>query len=130
MESNDRAAFAARLALAMRRLMPPVEGPTALANALAHHFSEGLSVQTTHKWLSGRAIPTKDKIEILAQWLDVSPHWLKYGPDISTRDNKKNRAADLKNLDSATYALADRIRNLPTNQRILVEAMIAEFERL
>lgn len=31
------------------------------------------------KWLKGEAIPTQDKIHILARWIGVSPQWLRFG---------------------------------------------------
>jgi hypothetical protein len=125
MDEKDRSAFANRLALALRRLNPPVEGPTELVNATVHLFPEGVTVQTAHKWLTARAMPTSTKIEALATWLDVSPHWLRFGPD-----SKKRKAAPKPagKVDLATQRLAERIRQLPTNQRVLLEAIVAEFE--
>jgi hypothetical protein len=31
------------------------------------------------KWLAGRALPSQDKIRALSLWLEVSPHWLRFG---------------------------------------------------
>lgn len=128
MESNERTAFAARLALAMRRMVPSVEGPTALANALIAHFPEGVTVQTASKWLAGRSMPAQDKIDVLAKWLDVSPHWLKHGPDPYKKKEKAGKSGDGK-AGPVAQQLAARIQCLTHSQRVLVEALVAEFER-
>ncbi|MFL6571802.1 MAG: hypothetical protein ACJ8G4_08615 [Burkholderiales bacterium] len=38
-----------------------------------------VTVQAVRKWVSGRALPSQDKIRALALWLEVSPQWLRYG---------------------------------------------------
>src|SRR5260221_9910898 len=80
--AQEKAAFAQRLQLALNRLPKPVKGPTQLANQfnLRHRGDTPVSPQTAHKWLSGRTIPTADKIKTLAEWLHVNEHWLHYGP--------------------------------------------------
>jgi len=43
------------------------------------HHGDPVSPQTARKWLYGRALPTQDKLRTLAQWLEASPHWLRFG---------------------------------------------------
>ena len=43
------------------------------------HPNQSISTQTFHHWLIGRSIPTPDKIETLAKWLNTSTEWLRYG---------------------------------------------------
>ncbi|MFL6566868.1 MAG: hypothetical protein ACJ8G5_18165 [Burkholderiales bacterium] len=38
-----------------------------------------VTVQAVRKWVSGRALPSQDKVRALALWLEVSPQWLRYG---------------------------------------------------
>lgn len=76
---QDRQDFQSRLATALSAVGCQAK-PTALArqyNLRAH----GATI-TTHgarKWLMGEAIPTQDKLLVLANWLCVSPQWLRFG---------------------------------------------------
>lgn len=38
-----------------------------------------VAVSSVYRWLSGEAIPTADKLEILARLLNVAPDWLRDG---------------------------------------------------
>src|SRR5260363_349430 len=57
---------------------PPVKDATDLARLfnLQHRAVSciGIAVQAAHKWLSGLAIPSADKIATLAKWLNMSEH--------------------------------------------------------
>lgn len=81
MPTNDeKVAFSKRLEFALRRSPEPVQGATELALRFnLRHQGNAVSPQTTHKWLSGRAIPTNDKLATIAKWLNVGEHWLHYG---------------------------------------------------
>ncbi|BBE10476.1 MAG: hypothetical protein ON057_000836 [Glomeribacter sp. 1016415] len=133
MPSNqERSAFSERLRLALKRGPKPVKGATDLARLfnLQHRDGAGVSVQTTHKWLTGRAIPTADKIKTLAEWLDVGEHWLHYGPppDPALLKAKEVKLKQAKYPPSPeTVTLAKKIEALPEHQRYLVEELITQF---
>ena len=68
--------------------MPSGSRKLAVGGKLAHgviHVSVGGRIgfaacnQVFHHWLVGRSIPTPDKIETLAKWLDTSGEWLRHG---------------------------------------------------
>lgn len=77
---QDKIDFSERLKTAIR-----LAGLDELSNAnLANRFNlrhpnQSVSTQAFHHWLSGRSIPTPDKIETLAKWLDSSAEWLRHG---------------------------------------------------
>ncbi|MFW2474125.1 transcriptional regulator, partial [Burkholderia pseudomallei] len=79
---EEKAAFTERLKFALLRSPEKVTGATELALHfnLRHHGEHPVSPQTAHKWLTGRTIPTPDKLHTLAEWLRVDLHWLHYGP--------------------------------------------------
>jgi transcriptional regulator with XRE-family HTH domain len=43
------------------------------------YWGSPVSVQAVRKWLLGDVIPTQDKLQVLADWLQVDPHWLRFG---------------------------------------------------
>lgn len=77
--SDERQHFSHRLQERLRKAGVPVR-----ASTVAHEFNlraDGATV-TTHavrKWLVGDAIPTHERLLILAAWLGVHASWLLYG---------------------------------------------------
>ena len=77
---QDKTDFSERLKTAIH-----LAGLDELSNAnLANRFNlrhpnQPVSTQAFHHWLVGRSIPTPDKIETLAKWLDTSAEWLRHG---------------------------------------------------
>lgn len=149
---DEKAAFSRRLELALRRSAEPVTGATELALRfnLRHHGS-AVSPQTAHKWLSGRAIPTNDKLATLADWLNVNAHWLHYGPpsvvpphageqsapyEVQTPAKPRpDKAAARTSAKPAlapapapdALALALRIQSLAPHRRYLVEELVTQL---
>ncbi|QEY24393.1 transcriptional regulator [Neisseria animalis] len=77
---QEKTDFSLRLRTALQ-----LAGLASLSNAnLANRFNlrhpnQPVSTQAVHYWLVGRSIPTQDKIETLAKWLNTSADWLRYG---------------------------------------------------
>lgn len=135
---EEKAAFSQRLALALRRSPEPVQGATELALRFnLRHPGAAISPQTAHKWLSGRAIPTHDKLETLAGWLKVSAHWLHYGPppastlrageEVESYTAGKSGAEKAVNPPPDILALARKIQSLPPTRRYLVEELVEQL---
>lgn len=135
---QEKAAFAQRLALALRRSPEPVQGATELALRFnLRHTGQAISPQTAHKWLSGRAIPTHDKLETLASWLKVNVHWLHYGPapgSTAPHAGEQAEAYKVQPLRNAAklppdlLALAMKIQALPPARRYLVEELVEQLQ--
>ena len=82
---DEKQGFSKRLREALKRAEPVAAGPAALAREFNLRY-EGtpVTVQAVRKWVSGRALPSQDKIRALALWLEVSPQWLRYGEGETT----------------------------------------------
>src|SRR5258705_13940494 len=91
--AEEKGHFSRRLKEAMRKARLDA-GPTRFAREFnLRHHGERVTAQTARKWLYGGALPTQDKLRPLAQWLGVSPHWLRYGePERAHTTAKKNTA--------------------------------------
>jgi hypothetical protein len=129
---EEKAAFAERLKFAMRRAPEKLKGGTDLALHfnLRHHGGQPVSPQTVHKWLSGRTIPTDDKLRTLAAWFEVDIHWLHYGPSPSgsTKTVPKPLVRGEKYpLSPETLELASKIESLMPHHRYLVQELIAQL---
>jgi transcriptional regulator with XRE-family HTH domain len=133
---REKLAFSERLRSALNDGPDAVKGATDLARHfnLRHRGAAPVSTQTAHKWLSGRAIPTADKIETLAAWLQVTPHWLHYGPEPTTTTSAKPRKESPRRehkypVSAETLTLAEKIRSLPPRRRLLIEELVTQFYR-
>lgn len=45
------------------------------------YWGTPVTVQAVRKWLLGEVIPTQDKVQTLAEWLQIDPHWLRFGEE-------------------------------------------------
>ncbi len=129
---EEKAAFADRLKLALRRVPEKPDGPTEVARYFnLRYHGEPVSTQTVDKWLKGRTIPKHDKLETLATALGVDLHWLHYGPSsagATKAKNKKPLAREEKYpLSPESLELATKIESLTPHHRYLVQELIAQF---
>lgn len=134
-QTDEKIDFSRRLMLALKRSHRPIDSATELALQFnLRHPNESITVQAAHKWLSGKAKPTADKIKTLAGWLGVSPHWLRYG---SPGDCKpKPRAGECRTgvhaekestLSEEELKLVTRFRQLSAHQRYLIAELTEQL---
>ena len=74
-EFNEKEAFSKRLKQQLAKKGWVTNSPTWLAKEFNIRYSgQSVSIQTASNWLAGTAIPSQDKLQILAAWLDISTH--------------------------------------------------------
>jgi transcriptional regulator with XRE-family HTH domain len=123
--SKEKSAFAKRLQDQIAR--KNVKGGTQLAKQfnLLHRGEAPVSPQTAHKWLTGRTIPTPDKLQTLADWLGVGVHWLHYGPPPPVGAKSKPLAPGEKYpLTPEAIELASKIEALDPKDRHFLEEFV------
>lgn len=134
MRSDDKTGFAKRLKLALTR--NPKQIATAAELALQfnlRHPNASITQQAAQKWLTGQARPTLDKIETLAAWLNVSTHWLMYGPPTEKRRRPAAKGKQGKSPSDAGFEgedelhLAAQFRKLSDHQRRLIIDLIDQL---
>jgi len=75
------------------------------------------------KWLTGEAIPSHNKIQALAEWLEISPHWLHYGETGGAGHSAQQPAVPYRMPDQE---LVRRYRKLnPRQQQAVAEIITA-----
>ncbi len=78
--SQAREEFSKRLRKALQDRGRETGSPTRLTQEFNGDYPDRrVTPQAVRKWLTGEAIPSHDKIQALAQWLEVSPNWLHHG---------------------------------------------------
>lgn len=94
--------------------------------------SRSTAIQAAQKWLSGQARPTPDKIDTLAEWLNVSAQWLRFGiaektPPQQARSLSKKTATNRDAFSDDEVKLIQRIRTLSAHQRYLIAETVEQF---
>ena len=131
---SEKTAFSDRLKLALTRSRKQIDTATELALQFnLRHPNDPVTTQAAQKWLTGKACPTTDKIETLADWLGVSAHWLRFGAP--SDDNRKRSTgkrqiksqANISSLSVDESRLIERFRYLSPHQQSLIADLINQL---
>lgn len=130
---EEREKFSERLKSALRRARHVPDSPT----VLARHFNaiypgRPVTVHAARKWLVAQAIPTQDKLRVLASWLDVPADWLRFGTvaessAVSSLDQNSETTALLSRMTRDEVSLVEDLHVLEHDERHVVREMILLF---
>ena len=124
---DEKREFAKRLKQALKLGPKTIETPSELA-AQFDLLGKPVTAQAAQKWLAGTAVPTPDKIAVLAKWLDVSEKWLSSGRTDEVRPPRRPVAMREPHQPSAAeWAFLERLRRMPEARRKLVEELVEQF---
>jgi len=98
--------------------------PTVVANEFnLRYWGRSITPHTARNWLLGTAIPTQDKLRVLADWLQVAPDVLRYGEQgkitSATVPDDRNTALDIQDREMLRKYLA-----LETGDRLVVRQVV------
>ncbi len=122
--THVREEFSKRLRQALQDGGVDSESPTRLASAFNDRYAgRRVTQQAVRKWLNGEAIPSQEKIVVLAAWLRVGAESLRFGK----RDDVANIAQQATSSYRSTLSdqeLIRRYRKLNRSQQQIVTDMI------
>ena len=125
---NEKIEFSNRLRQAMTDA-----GCAASPSVLEHGFNlrwhgRSISNQAAWSWLNSKAIPTQEKIQVLAEWLKVEPEVLRFGEAVrnSIQQQKQRWDEGVGYLERETF---DTFLKLPAPQRKLIREVILTFAK-
>ena len=126
---NEKIEFSSRLRLAMTNA-----GYAASPSVLEHEFNlrwdgRSSSNQAAWSWLNSKAIPTQEKIQVLAEWLKVEPEVLRFGEAVrqSVQRHRQRWDEGVGYLERETF---DAFLRLPAPQRKLIREVILTFAKV
>lgn len=121
---TETEAFARRLKSALESLgVRP--SPTLVANEFnLRYWGRSVTPHTVRNWLLGQAMPTQDKLVVLAEWLQVSPEALRFGT-ASPRLQLSEPDGQLEQLDMADREMLNRYLSLSKAERKTVREVVA-----
>lgn len=128
--ANERESFSERLQQALRNAHYSPDSPTRLAREFNIRF-EGrpITVHAARKWLVGEAIPTQEKLRMIAQWLGVPAEWLRFGgPEHAP--NGAEGAGAANRFESADVKLIADLQRLDEHHRQLAREFIRMLVRM
>jgi transcriptional regulator with XRE-family HTH domain len=125
--SNEREQFSQRLQKMLRQTHHSPDSPTELAREFNIRFAgPPITVHAARKWLVGEAIPTQEKLRMIAQWLGVPADWLRFGgaeaPGAQTDGGARFESADVK-------LIAD-LQRLDEHYQVIAREMIRMLVRI
>lgn len=123
---TETEAFALRLRHALEAVGVRAS-PTVVANEFnLRYWGRSVTPHTARNWLLGKAIPTQDKLRVLAEWLQVSPDELRFGGsapvNVATEDGLAPQA-----LDMADREMLRRYLQLSAAERKTVRDVVMAF---
>ena len=92
------------------------------------YWGQPVTVQAVRRWLRGEAIPSQDKMQVLAEWLNVEPHLLRYGEQVSVRVKAKQKSWD-EGIGYQEREVFEAFLKLPGPQRKIIREIILTFAR-
>ncbi len=119
--SEERQEFAQRLAEAMRAAGYEPRPAVLFRLFNARYRGHSVSVQTTSRWLGGRAIPEQDKLQVLAALFGVEPHVLRYG---GSKRIGETRGAWPAGVGARERQIIEAFLALPPKRRELVGELV------
>lgn len=125
---NEKIEFSNRLRQAMTDA-----GYTASPSVLEHEFNlrwygRSISNQAAWSWLNNKAIPTQDKMQVLAEVLKIEPEVLRFGEGVrqSVQQHRQRWDEGVGYLERETF---DAFLQLPGPQRKIVREVILAFAK-
>lgn len=119
--TNEKEAFGKRLTRLLNETGVGIASPTHVAHEFNRRYlGKPVTVQAVRKWIGGEAIPTGDKIRILAKWLKVSPHWLHYGENEKSTSVYKVEEERSTYEDDALITLPEDFQRLAPKHKMMV----------
>lgn len=126
---NEKESFSLRLRTAMEKAgYKP--SPTVLEREFnTRYWGVSVSLQAVRRWIVGEAIPTQDKLLVLAEWLHLKPEYLRFGEDA------KNLVAEHEKYwhEGLAYQEKDMFLaylSLKLEQRKLIKNIIMDYYEL
>jgi hypothetical protein len=121
-KQGEREKFSQRLKFALTNAQYRCDSSSVLAFEFNKRY-EGSPVTSyaTRKWLEGVAIPTQEKLCVLAEWLSVPPDWLRFGKVEAVTRTSCDWTIEPSNADTE---LLRTIKSLNLRERGILDALI------
>jgi len=87
------------------------------------YWGRPVTVQAVRRWLRGEAIPSQEKLQVLADWLNIEPHILRFGEGPMKAILEKRKRWD-EGIGYQEREVFEAFLSLPAAQRKAVREII------
>jgi hypothetical protein len=123
---NAKEKFAQRLREAMERAGYEAKPSVLEREFNLRYWGKPMTLHGVRRWLLGESLPGQDKLEVLAEWLLLTPQALRFGEEITQRvDQRRARWEEVVGYQEREAFEA--FINLPAPQRKVVREVILAF---
>ncbi|MCC7309705.1 MAG: helix-turn-helix transcriptional regulator [Sulfuritalea sp.] len=120
---DEKAEFSQRLRRAMEQGGYPVRPIVLEREFNTRYWGRAVTVQAVRRWLRGEAIPSQEKLQVIAEWLKVEPHALRFGEGKIKAIQEKRKRWD-EGIGYQEREVFEAFLNLPATQRKAVREVI------
>ena len=122
---NEKQQFAGRLRAAMVAAGYEPRPSVLEAHFNSRYWGRSVTYQAVRRWLIGLSIPEQEKLQVLADWLGVEPHVLRFGHAAGRLRISEPRAIWAAAAHPADRKAVDAFLALPAARRKVVRELIA-----
>lgn len=126
---NEKVEFSERLRDAMTRAGYQLRPVVLEREFNTRYWGRSVTLQAVRRWLRGEAIPSQEKLQVLADWLKVEPEVLRFGEAVrkSVQQHRQRWEDGVGYLERETF---DAFLQLPAPQRKLIREVILTFAKV
>lgn len=126
---NEKAEFGQRLRDAMTSAGYPLRPVVLEREFNTRYWGQSVTLQAVRRWLRGEAIPSQDKLKVLADWLKIEPEVLRFGEGVrqSVQEHRQRWDEGVGYLERETF---DAFLQLPAPQRKIIREVILTFAQV
>ena len=126
---NEKEEFTKRLSDAMVRAGYALRPVVLEREFNTRYWGRSVTLQAVRRWLRGEAIPSQDKLQVLADWLKIEPEVLRFGEAVrqSVQQHRKRWDEGIGFLERETF---DAFLKLPAPQRKIIREVILTFAKV
>jgi len=125
---TEKTKFAERLQAAMVAAGYEPRPAVLEKNFNSRYWGQSVTFQAVSRWLRGEAIPSQEKLQVLADWLKVEPHVLRYGEQALKTIRAKQKRWD-EGMGYQEREMFEAFLALPAPQRKIVREVIQTFAK-
>jgi hypothetical protein len=123
---NEKIMFAERLKVALEAAGYEPRPSVLEREFNLRYWGKPITFQAVRRWLRGDSIPSQDKLQVLARWLLVDPHHLRYGGSNAYTVSEPSASWDIASTNEERQLLS-LYRGLPAAQRKVVREILETF---
>lgn len=123
---NEKEDFSARLRQAISDAGYPVKASVLEREFNTRYWGRSVTLQAVRRWLRAEAIPSQEKLQVLADWLKIEPQVLRFGEAVrhAVEEHRKRWDEGVGYVERETF---DAFLKLPPAQRKVVREVIMAF---